>query len=355
VLTEALLWPDDKWTKREPDEVNAEIWALIEAKRAELQREGESSTEAIPSQAPAAIEPEWRDGVLVLPKAPAPSDLDDRAIEGALQSLKQTLARLADDAADEHNVDKRAVRAMRRIADAIPAGVPDQSTLFTLGHAEEALRGLQSVVAGEWPDVLAADFAAALNQYDRTLRQFPRWRQFIRNAQKDTLSAEDIVQVAAAAERSAEVLKGQTVAGFIAPNIPELLLKLRGMMPSAEIVAEADERMMGGAEDLAIDLLESLDNILKRLAERAADISRSKAVKDANAEFEKRLAASLKDVAGGAGDAAPRVGTALLIYGLLTAMGVPDGFAKAAAASPWMGKFKWVKDLLDKLQKANRD
>jgi hypothetical protein len=371
VLLEALTWPDEKW-RRPPAEVNAEILALIEAARVRLADETELlAADNIPSQSPAAIEPLWQDGRLVIAATPAAVDLDGVGLAGALASLKASIGQLADDAEVESNIDRRMVRKLRRLADLVPDYPPDQATLFTLGHAQEALREFQGTVAAEWPDVLAADYSALVTQYEKTVRQFPRWREFARNAAKNDLSMGDALEIAASTERAVEVLRDEVPSEIVDAAIPTLLEKLRGLMPDRAALDRIDEAISGGAEEVALDLLESIDNILKRLAERMIEarniesnglqaskeitsrIWNSKSLDDARASFGKNFAKGLGRSSGEVGrmigEGVPYAALAALISLVLMSLGFSPMVAATAAVSPLLKKHKWVRDLLKKL------
>jgi hypothetical protein len=100
------------------------------------------------------------------------------------------------------------------------------------------------------------------------MRQFPRWREFKRNADKDTLSVSQVSDILEAAAEFIAVLESNEAEEFIDPSVPETLeelgepvLEAKGALSTAAIDA--------GAELLAEDLLESIDNTLKALAEAA--------------------------------------------------------------------------------------
>jgi hypothetical protein len=164
----------------------------------------------IPPQRPAALEPVWSNGKLVLPSDPARIDGDPDALVSALTVLRAEIAELADDADGEANIDKRAIIYLRRKAEGIPEHAPAQDELFRLAHAKEFLEGYAKTVNEEWPDFLAQRFHALTLHFDRTVRQFPKWRAFVRNANKDRLTSERAAEVPAIAEATSKTSATKT-------------------------------------------------------------------------------------------------------------------------------------------------
>ena len=160
----------------------------------------------IPPQRPAALEPVWSNGKLVLPPRPARTDGDKRANAAALKALRAELVELADDVEFEpSNFDKRAAIYLRRIAKRISDRVPPQHELFRLAHVKEYLQAYGTTVNDQWPEHLAARYHALTLHYDRTVRQFPKWREFVRNAQEDRLTHEQAAKVPALANDFGEL------------------------------------------------------------------------------------------------------------------------------------------------------
>lgn len=293
VLVTALNWPEEEW-KRGPDHINPKLAALVEAERGRVRHPEDEKTEEvvpstipIPKQRPAAIEPIWdRDRLIPVP-LPAPAELDPATLQAALTSLKSSLATLAEDAAAEQNIDKRAVRRLDRLAGQIGDTLPAQASLFTLAHGVVALREYLSSVEAEWPDILASDYRAVLKQFEQTVRQFPRWREFIRNAEKDTLEGEDIENVLKAGEEFEQAGRAEPLSATISSSIADVFRDLLASLPTTEERDEVERTLTAAKEEIALDVLESLDNIAKRLAERLQEQMAASAA----------LAAKLKDLA----------------------------------------------------------
>lgn len=323
----------------------------------------------VPSQSPAAIEPIWDGDRLVLPRTSARVDLDDASLAAALVSLRNSITALADDADQESNIDKRAVRKLRRLAELIPDAAPSQANLFALGHAQESLREFQATVSEQWPEILASDYAALMLHYDRTVRQFPRWRDFVRNAAKGHLSAEDIAATAIAAANIAQALRDEGPAEIVDAAIPRTIDRLLAMLPNAQDAVAADDAVTGGAEEIALDLLDGIDNVLKRLAEKYLEgqklagtsaaasknaiiaVWNSKTLSETRLNYSREFQRELPRVGAKIGKAHARALPYAAYGGLIFVITfVFSPYAGgAAAAAPLLNKFKWVRDLLKRI------
>jgi hypothetical protein len=277
----------------------------------------------IPAQQPAAIEPVWSKGRLTLPKAAAKSDLKGRKFTAALKSLREELIALADAVADA-NVDPRFVSHVRKLAEQIPHKSPRQAELFRLGHAGDVFAGYASVVEVEWPEILATRFHALALHFDRIMRQSPLWREFKRNAARQTLTVQQVGTASSLAAATATALRNEEAAVLVDPSIPQALEHLAAPLQAmTPFDIEAHEDVIGAGNDLlAYDALESVNNILKRIAEKAL---------------------SAKTLAGGA---ARGVGSTLSEAGTGYARGIGTGFKRAAKRQgPKDGEklFKWLR------------
>jgi hypothetical protein len=113
----------------------------------------------------------------------------------------------------------------------------------------------------EWPDVLAARYRRLILQYDRTVRQFPKWRAFIRNAAEQSLTASQVSEVPDIADSIVVELRTDDAKEFVDQAIPDSL-----QVAQAPIV-EWENDIEAGKVQLAEDLLESVNNVLKRTVE----------------------------------------------------------------------------------------
>jgi hypothetical protein len=275
--------------RRDPRVVNAHIKRLIEEyEKLQLEEREvfehavaggslkDNSLPTIPKQRRAAVEPIWNKGRLTLPKKPAKLDLDKRKFTAALTALRSEFRELAADVAAEANIDKRPAAFLGRLAERIPKKSPAQDELFRLGHAEKVFTGYAKTIDEEWPDFLVARYHALLLQFDRTLRQSPLWREFKQNAAKETLSAEQISDSTALAKEAADALRRDEAAEFVDQTIPNSLEKLAEALSIPADGDDASVSIIGeGSELLAADLIESVNNVLKAIAEVALTSARA--------------------------------------------------------------------------------
>jgi hypothetical protein len=272
--------PDEIWA-RGPIVANAEIIKRIEeheppplpplSRVPPLREHVVEHVSTVPAQRPAAVEPIWQSGILSVPKKPAKTDLSGRKFSAALRSLGGEARSLANDLAGEANIDKRFISFLNQLSERIPPKAPSQDQLFGLGHFESVLEGYAKTVHDQWPDVLAARYRALAINFDRTMRQSSLWREFKRNAAKEILTPEQIAAAAPLAKETAAALRQDDAQEFIDPNLPQAIERLADLLTvskkdSAGLPVEVTE---SGKELLAIDLIESVNNTLKPLAEAA--------------------------------------------------------------------------------------
>lgn len=263
--------PDDLWKEPDPARVNTWIMKRFEQLPDHALDDlavvdtGLPAPPAIPAQQPAAIEPVWSKGRLTLPKAAAKSDLKGRSLTAALKSLREEMRAFADDITGEANIDKRFVSHVQRVADQIPQKAPRQVELFGLGHAEVAFAAYAETVNAEWPPALAARYHALVIHFDRTMRQSPLWREFRRNAAKQTLTPPRVEAAASLAVAAASALRDEEAKEFVDPAIPAALEELSAPLQSGL----PKDFIEAGKEELAYDVIESLNNILKLIATAA--------------------------------------------------------------------------------------
>jgi hypothetical protein len=258
-----LPWDDG------PEAVNAEIARRLEQL---APRPEEPPDTSVPPQRPAAIEPFWENGVLTLPKAAATTDLEDQQFAAALRGLSAEIRGLAEDIGDEANIDRRFVSHLRKLADRIPQELPTQDELFRLGHIEAVFEGYSKTVKEQWPDFLAVQYHALTLHFDRTMRQSGSWRAFKRNAARESLSAQQIADAIPLAKETAIALRQEDAREFVDPILPQIIESLADSLTMAATVGTDDvpkDIIEGGQELLAIDLIESVNNTLKPIAEAA--------------------------------------------------------------------------------------
>jgi hypothetical protein len=105
--------------------------------------------------------------------------------------------------------------------------------------------------------------------FDRTVRQIPKWREFVRNAADKRLTPEQSAEVPNLAKDVVEALRDEDAREFVDPSIPEALQLLQApLQPAGENGTdrpplENDQIKPGLAEDI----LESINNVIKRAVE----------------------------------------------------------------------------------------
>ena len=224
----------------------------------------------IPAPRPAAIEPVWVKGRLTVPKKPTKADLSKKKFDAALSALRAELRELVGDISAEANLDKRPAQFLRRLAERIPETMPQHDELFRLGHTEAVFAGYATTVDQEWPDFLASRYHAVALQFDRTLRQVPLWREFKRNAAKETLSPSQVEDSTSLAREAASALQQDEAVSFVDPAVPHALEQLADALPVAKANnAPPPDVIEAGKALLAADLVESVNNTLKPIAEVA--------------------------------------------------------------------------------------
>jgi hypothetical protein len=250
----------------------------------------ESAALSIPPQFPAAIEPVWSRNILTLPKERVKTDLDGRKFTSALRALHADLETFADDLSVESNIDRRFVVYVRSLAARIPQKSPRQDELFRLGHAAEIFSLYAQTVRAEWPEILFAKYQALILHFERVMRQSPLWREFKRNAEQQTLTPEQVAAAPQLAAQLASALRDTDAEGFVDPGVADALEQLAAAqaldadtLEASADAAEARERF------LAIDLIESINNIFKRLAEVAVNSLAGRSAKEYATNLVERL------------------------------------------------------------------
>jgi hypothetical protein len=123
----------------------------------------------------------------------------------------------------------------------------------------------------EWPEILATRFHALALHFDRIMRQSPLWREFKRNAARQTLTGQQVGTAASLAVATATALRNEEAAVLVDLSIPQALEHLAAPLQAVTPFRnEAHEGIIEAGNDLlAYDALESVNNILKRIAEKA--------------------------------------------------------------------------------------
>lgn len=322
----------------------------------------------LPEPRPAAIEPHWRKGRLTLPSAASRGDLDPSSLDASLHGVRRQFERLAADLTAEgpgNNDFKRAASFLDDLAKRIPETTPPQHELFALGHELETLRGYGTTVTEQWPPLLASRYHAATLAFDETVRQFPRWREFKRNAAADTLSTEQIRDAPAVARALASELRSDEVKPLVDEAIPTAMEEQAAAI-SPQPVPAADgagarpprapiELSQDALAEWTLDTLEGVNNTLKKLFAAAINApSVKKATGDFQKELDKDVARSGKPLykwtkriaAGGVlGAAGAVIGGAV---GAKVALGAGAAvYTLSQLAKKYPKQFGWLKPFLD--------
>ena len=222
----------------------------------------------VPVAIPAAIEPIVVNGRIALPQNAATAELDKETLDAALHALRAQIFALAGDLDGEANIDKRAIRVLRELAEKIPLQTPTQAQLFELAHEQETLEAYGKTVAAEWPELLAGRYLATTRAFERTVRQFPKWRLFKKNADKNRLTDEQRDEALKLAADFAAALHEAEASEFVAPEIADAFAHMCRDLDAARDAARGDHIALS-ASTLAEDVVASSENVLKLMAEAA--------------------------------------------------------------------------------------
>jgi hypothetical protein len=287
--------PLEKWEEG-PAAANAWI-------KAELEKLRGREPAKIPPRLPAAIEPIVSDGRISLPATPADAELEKESLQAALEALRTQIGELAADLDGEVNIDRRVVAFLRRLSEKIPSSQPRQAELFMLAHEQEKLEAYGKIVAEEWPEFLAAGYLVVTRAFDRTVRQFPKWREFKQNAAKDRLTPEQRAEAPRMTAVFAAAFRAEDTPEFVAPEIAATLEEMWRDLDSSRDAARED-RMPAGGDTTAEDAITSIENVVKLIAEIALDGAESvgKATNEAGKRYFEKLGKGVIEQAEKEGD-----------------------------------------------------
>jgi hypothetical protein len=137
-----------------------------------------------------------------------------------------------------------------------------------LAHEQETLEDYGNTVAAEWPALLAGRYLATALAFDRTVRQFPKWRLFKQNADKNRLTDQQRAEAPKLAAEFTVALREEETARYVASEIPDTFEEMCQRLDAARDDARED-RIASGVDTLAEDAVTSIENIIKRMAETA--------------------------------------------------------------------------------------
>jgi len=313
----------------------------------ELSYQPKSNTPDVPSQRPAAIQPIWNKGILTLQNQPANTDLKSRRFGTALRALRAEITKLADDVAGEANIDKRFVSHLRNLANQIPPKLPRQYELFRIGHTEAVLAAYAKTVHEQWPEFLAARYNAVALQFDRTMRQSQLWREFKRNAEHERFTVEQVAAAAPLADGIVKALRTDELKELFDPAIPHALTELVEPLRASRAAGSdfREEVVEAKSSELAYDVVESVNNILKRIAEAAFAVrgvfgKASRTIGHAANEYGKGLSERLPKAFGKLGrehgDKLPKLIFRLVTGGTVAGVSIPYIIEKFPEAFSWL-------------------
>jgi hypothetical protein len=143
--------------------------------------------------------------------------------------------------------------------------------LFRLAHAKEWLQDYTDTINEQWPDHLARRFHKLVLLFDRAVRQFPKWREFVRNAESDRLTPERAAAVPSLATEFVRALRDEDAREFVHPSLPAALEILQAPLQSEK--GHTREEVSAASalvnSHLPEDIVESINNIAKLAVEAA--------------------------------------------------------------------------------------
>lgn len=263
---------DDTTWKAGPVVLNAEFKRLVAVAKKEVEAsknkpESASQVPQLPQQQPAALNPVWEDGRLILLDGAASHDSSDALVVAALQTWKHDFQSLVADAR-QWNISEDVVDFLQGLANRVPDHIPTEFELHSIAPYHEMLTAYRSVVREQWPDLLAARYVALEMQFGRTVTQFSSWKKFTRAAADGKLTRSQIGEISKAVPIIAEAIRNQDPGIYIAAEIPDRLDKLADPL-GKEHPGISYKELEKGYDLIAQDVLASLSNVLNRMAEAA--------------------------------------------------------------------------------------
>lgn len=294
-------------------------------------------TVSIPPQSPASVRPLWAGDRVVQDSSALPALSGNDLGLANLQALREEMLDLAQSIAAEQNIDRRPGIYIAATADLITAELPTSATLFRLMRREAALVEYKVVVDEQWPDFLSRRYRAVLNDFTEALDQFEDRRRFSRSSLEidvETLSAKEIADDTAAVVQQMRSDSGVVLIDESVPSTIEAIAPEKDEPPLPE----------GSGVDLVrnLDQLESINNTLKRLAERADDDPEIKSMlQQMNEAYLSEFKAGLIVGAAEAGRSDGQVTAKGLMRGQVAASAAKIGSKKLTDRYPRL--FRWLK------------
>ena len=158
---------------------------------------------------------------------------------------------------------------LRRIGKRIPDHRPSQEQMFRLAHMKDLLEVYSATANDELPNHLARCLHTLTLHFDRAVRQFPKWREFVRNAQQDRLTVEQAAEVPVLANAIILALREDDVRSIIDSSAPF------GTRNSSSTVGRRNRAPASACSYrkrqsvFCLSIVEFVANIMKRIAEAA--------------------------------------------------------------------------------------
>lgn len=274
------LIPDADW-KQAPAHVNGLIQGMIAKALAEAPSPELQKSDAVPSQGVAAITPVWRDGRLVQDDRPAAEGRPAILLQAALIGLRSTMRKIATDfdvwiaecrsSGRDPQIDHSPADYLVHVASLIADDPPALGGLFEILHAHESLKRMNALVSAEWPDSLRDRFVALGDLFEKAGRLSPEWREL--KDEDDKPPQEAIAATPKMASEFIEILESAATSELVAPALIERLKSLVAPLAKA-VAAERPEPFGPDMELLALDVVNGVNNIAKRLAEAGVEIKK---------------------------------------------------------------------------------
>jgi hypothetical protein len=250
--------------------IHSQIWnAFFESILGWLSRD---PAPKIPDQKPATIETVLENGRIML-RSGIEASVDDEGLTTALSNLRSEI-RAFEASAEKTNVNKDLLAYIQRLGNEIPSERPSQDELFRLGHAQLLLQACSNSIDSEWPDSLATRYHALLNSTESVIRHSPRWSTFVRDATNAPMAPAQEAQITNAVLALVAALRNDYAREIVDPAIS---YKLEEQLEYESVNREGLDRTINIPLEqfeitkalIAQDALESVNNVLKILAEAA--------------------------------------------------------------------------------------
>lgn len=279
------LIPDADWQEG-PAHVNALIAAMIEKAHSQTLPPPQPPVpdDEAPPQRPSAVVPVWQDDRLVQSRAPVVAGDDQRLLAASLLALRRDIEQFSTDfdawiaecvaeRGQPPQVRLAPLRYLRDLGALMPDEPPPLADLFRILHAREALKGQIRVVEDEWPNDFAARFASIARQFDHPARLSRDWRALTGEAERPPSSA--IAEAPRIANEFVQALDAPGDEAIVDRGLLDIIRDMASRL-AAGLGEERDDPLGPDKDLLGLDLIEGVNNVLKRLAEAGLAVRDSK-------------------------------------------------------------------------------